>query len=1254
MITLKRLEAHNFKSLRSVTLVFPEHGAVLIEGHNEAGKSTLFEAVYVALYGKPLVGEDKQARQEEVIQHGQSQAIVQLTFYVGQQELTISRHFEKGKSQQARLIIHRPGTQPEEVNRVRAVDERILKELGNLDGDSLRNSCFVEQKELGRIEALSLAQREQAIQKLLGLERLTQLMGQFKFRGEQERELTLAQNYLKLAQLQAEVRTASAEEYELAERLDAVKVAIQVKRLADLREQKEEFEKRLTECMAQVHEARERLERCTALKELVNQSDKASHQLTAISHTRTELLRITGELERLNIIEQVELPQARVYLGDVSAAAEAVAQTAQARGRVQAAAEAFREAQRSLKELEQAEAEQYQKENELAHAQARIVQRRNEANTERQRFIRQLSDLDIKRIRLGKPLDAVKKWEAANRALLALQQEIGATEAKEQMLLKLRMEAQQREDEIRNLEDAIARAEKEMRLATDAVRLATAYEALTAWVRLKGVEMTLGGYVTQHTELVSRRQAAEKSLATAQAKTRLPFIAGIALVALAVSALILGFLWPVAFALSAIFLCGTIATWLWYFRARKNMQQHSESLAQCTQELQRMDMHRQAAIQAGGDPVALNQYEQQILASGLAVPSTLEAGRSLQDELRHQPGTMQGNHALQEAAQHARDNHTRLVEQLRQAHSATEGIKQELNVAQQSGNPVEQLAQMKTQAAALEKIVAADEEIARQSLTEVAEWPTDSSTLQTLLSTCQTELRTSSEAQQRQEQASARLIQEADSDKAKAEHLLQQAQMKVAALKAADPDMQLSRAQENLAEMKALCHQQEEVIGPLLSKIHLQFETEVEAVRGRAEARIQALENALTNRPQQQEQYKTCKANLTSSLTTTSVVIGDLLARLNRLTIIALPALPQLLNEDISFCYEDELAATLKEVGKALQTTMNMLDEQGTRKMLDEALGNKGKIEQQKYGVENDRKRNQQVVDEIFSIRSIVHSSIYRYDSVIAYWPLVARVSPDEENQVAENLEKVSRRLYAARQQESQLATELHHPGTPLSIEECQQRVDELFDEREICGWATRILKETHDRIARRVLPVTERNMQPLLQQLTGGRYRDVRLTPEDTNGQPGEMDYRIRVWDPAAGRYVAKNLFSGGTRDQCSLALRLAFALATLPQELGVAPGFIFLDEPLSAFDSLRTQALVELITTGAIAQQFNQVILISHQHAFDREAFHHHIRMESGQIVESDLPDSEDNLAGNREEDSARGQQLLESAQATFRRPG
>ena len=143
------------------------------------------------------------------------------------------------------------------------------------------------------------------------------------------------------------------------------------------------------------------------------------------------------------------------------------------------------------------------------------------------------------------------------------------------------------------------------------------------------------------------------------------------------------------------------------------------------------------------------------------------------------------------------------------------------------------------------------------------------------------------------------------------------------------------------------------------------------------------------------------------------------------------------------------------------------------------------------------------------------------------------------------------------------------------------------------------------------VLPHTQRNMCLLLPDLTLGRYRDCRITE----------DYKLEVWDQLAGRYVAKNVFSGGARNQFSLTLRLAFALATLPQELGTTPGFIFLDEPLSAFDGPRTEALVELLTHGPIAANFSQIFVISHNRQFDQGAFTHHLTMDGGAMVESDL---------------------------------
>jgi DNA repair exonuclease SbcCD ATPase subunit len=147
--------------------------------------------------------------------------------------------------------------------------------------------------------------------------------------------------------------------------------------------------------------------------------------------------------------------------------------------------------------------------------------------------------------------------------------------------------------------------------------------------------------------------------------------------------------------------------------------------------------------------------------------------------------------------------------------------------------------------------------------------------------------------------------------------------------------------------------------------------------------------------------------------------------------------------------------------------------------------------------------------------------------------------------------------------------------------------------------------------VVQRVLPSTIEHMRRLLPALTDGRYFDAELTD----------DYRIQVLDERAGTWKQKNIFSGGTKDQFSLALRLAFALATLPEERGAAPSFLFLDEPLGAFDDSRARALVELLTTGEIAASFDQVFLISHVRV-DESLFDYQITLAGGRVVESNLP--------------------------------
>ncbi|MDD3925916.1 MAG: SbcC/MukB-like Walker B domain-containing protein, partial [bacterium] len=151
------------------------------------------------------------------------------------------------------------------------------------------------------------------------------------------------------------------------------------------------------------------------------------------------------------------------------------------------------------------------------------------------------------------------------------------------------------------------------------------------------------------------------------------------------------------------------------------------------------------------------------------------------------------------------------------------------------------------------------------------------------------------------------------------------------------------------------------------------------------------------------------------------------------------------------------------------------------------------------------------------------------------------------------------------------------------------------------------LASRARERLVKRILPATTAYMRRMLPLLTADRYHDVEI---------GE-DYRIRVWDQRAGGWRSKNIFSGGTRDQLSLALRLAFAMATLPQERGSAPSFIFLDEPLGSFDKERTEALIRLITAGEVADTFDQIFVISHNLSLPAGSFDYHLKVEGGRLI-------------------------------------
>ncbi|MFQ5857759.1 MAG: AAA family ATPase [Anaerolineae bacterium] len=244
-------------------------------------------------------------------------------------------------------------------------------------------------------------------------------------------------------------------------------------------------------------------------------------------------------------------------------------------------------------------------------------------------------------------------------------------------------------------------------------------------------------------------------------------------------------------------------------------------------------------------------------------------------------------------------------------------------------------------------------------------------------------------------------------------------------------------------------------------------------------------------------------------------------------------------------------------------------------------------------------------------------------DDLESWVERIAHLDVEDEQVLRDERDELRERVGYLREQRQALESTLGLEGEVLDVEETQAALKAKQRELQVRQKAQEIVELTRRRVVEQILPNTMEHMRKVLPVLTMQRYYDAELT----------QDYRIRVWDERAGLlargaqasqggdWKEKNIFSGGTKDQFSLALRLAFALATLPEERGSAPSFIFLDEPLSSFDNERARALLHLLTEGEIAQSFDQIFLISHVRV-NPELFNYHITIDQGRIVESDLP--------------------------------
>jgi len=165
--------------------------------------------------------------------------------------------------------------------------------------------------------------------------------------------------------------------------------------------------------------------------------------------------------------------------------------------------------------------------------------------------------------------------------------------------------------------------------------------------------------------------------------------------------------------------------------------------------------------------------------------------------------------------------------------------------------------------------------------------------------------------------------------------------------------------------------------------------------------------------------------------------------------------------------------------------------------------------------------------------------------------------------------------------------------GVGEQVDEQKRKVRLLEKDLAVVKYSVKGLEQTSESLRNRVKPQVERYMGLILPVITSGRYKAVQL----------EEDYTVRVFDPEAGEFRPKEVFSGGTEDQLLLAMRLAFALALIPQAKGRNPEFLFLDEPLGSSDKVRREGILALMHKE-LSENFKQIFLISHVGDLEVEA--------------------------------------------------